>query len=874
MDDVALTAALHAAEQLLSLPAEVRGVARTWSSTDGTRVLHLIDGRPAFGNLDSLWHALNIAESNRLSDQLRSDVVAGGQNSGTKLAHLGVEQQLVIDSPSNASAAANDVTQIVDLLGDDDDDICASGSLNASGNSASQMLPVDPTGLLTWMRDGKIAPSSRRAKLPTVKSPPRVFEEDPEVRERKRQRRDEKERLRRIQQEAEAEASKARLRAISGSSRTKNPPASSPSQQGASASPPPANGAPAHSAPPSAVAGSSQAGGAIGYGRGAVVPARWDESVMLGALASGNGSAASAHPGITQALPPSSVTVTANHSTLPPEIKRRTFPQWVPPAKLRQSGDFALLVLTQPPAAAASNAAVQAAVWLGDKLRHEHGDAPREGGSSAAKDPPRSPSAVAICVVAADVLLLLRDGTKPPHVQDSDVPLLRSCSAADALLALEARVAESAREEARRLAAAWASTASALVSCGVPLFALSAETPAGASAAIKGLATSGCIDGHTRAHAVIYDDCASTSDCALLDLLSGQLAPESGCAVMPPLHCPVWLVHSASLVPPRVARVALQERGSSTAESDCLLSAVVATNASLREAVNDDAPAAQFQCLTGDFGAYRALFLNKHDEFRLSGTVFGSPSVAQSTTALSRSATECDLALVAPSAKTEDPSSSSRSTALNDALPDYIRYRMFSAYAAARKAEMERLRQASSVTGKDGEASVAAGLLDISLNASVTSVSSARSDAVVPCADGDWLLAAAVPVGSLLAASDSVTGPWLSGGSTRPSLQDMLCGTTGDSRWDTALALLRQEETGSSLDAVPGIATLNALATVSQRALEWLAGLPQAILLRVISSLLATLRPGRLRAAGCSTPQMALWLSVLLGRELRTHDHR
>jgi hypothetical protein len=56
---------------------------------------------------------------------------------------------------------------VVDLLDldDDDGDKEDGGGAHSSSSAAAagSLLPVDPTGLLTWMRDGKIA--KKRAML-------------------------------------------------------------------------------------------------------------------------------------------------------------------------------------------------------------------------------------------------------------------------------------------------------------------------------------------------------------------------------------------------------------------------------------------------------------------------------------------------------------------------------------------------------------------------------------------------------------------------------------------------------------------------------------------------------------------------------------
>ena len=77
------------------------------------------------------------------------------------------EQHLSEANGLSGSAANQRVSPpaVVELLEDDDEDNGDGSDTNAHNTSgasagslsASQRLPVDPTGMLTWMRDGKIA---------------------------------------------------------------------------------------------------------------------------------------------------------------------------------------------------------------------------------------------------------------------------------------------------------------------------------------------------------------------------------------------------------------------------------------------------------------------------------------------------------------------------------------------------------------------------------------------------------------------------------------------------------------------------------------------------------------------------------------------
>ena len=112
--------------------------------------LLLLDGRPPLPSLDSLWASLRDAE--------RALLASRGAPAGEAAA-------------AAVSPRAPDTSVVIELLEDDDvagDKRRGGGSGAASSSqqqrSQSSRPPVDPTGMLTWMRDGKIA--HERALLP------------------------------------------------------------------------------------------------------------------------------------------------------------------------------------------------------------------------------------------------------------------------------------------------------------------------------------------------------------------------------------------------------------------------------------------------------------------------------------------------------------------------------------------------------------------------------------------------------------------------------------------------------------------------------------------------------------------------------------
>lgn len=102
---------------------------------------------------DVQWAALRQAEA---ALPAAADGGAGDRDPPTRPASPGADGGAAAADPP-VSAAAADSSMVVDLLDDDDD-----GDGGAAASSAAA-VPVDPTGLLTWMRDGKIA--KKRAML-------------------------------------------------------------------------------------------------------------------------------------------------------------------------------------------------------------------------------------------------------------------------------------------------------------------------------------------------------------------------------------------------------------------------------------------------------------------------------------------------------------------------------------------------------------------------------------------------------------------------------------------------------------------------------------------------------------------------------------